>query len=299
MTRFRCSGASLERAEPIYGTASTVRAFLLIECAGPWGVVALRDCRLPQAVKSAVLRTTRMHGIRPLLIRRHRGRAPVGLTVFGAFAHPAKPWIETARLDDPAQLLDLDLASLAAGASLGLTRTDQPLFLVCTHGRHDACCAERGRPVAAALTAAEPEATWDVSHIGGDRFAGNVLVLRDGLYYGRLDAASAVEMAAAHRSGRIDLEHLRGRCGYPFAVQAAEWFLRHELSLDGLRDLRLLGRRSREDEVDVDFGVRDEGSIRVTLRQSGSDPHRLTCSATLDSIAPRFDLMGIALTAAT
>jgi len=26
----------------------------------------------------------------------------------------------------------------------------QPLYLVCTHGTHDVCCAVRGRPVAAA-----------------------------------------------------------------------------------------------------------------------------------------------------
>ena len=30
-------------------------------------------------------------------------------------------------------------------------RFDGPLYLVCTHGRHDTCCAVRGRPVAAAL----------------------------------------------------------------------------------------------------------------------------------------------------
>jgi hypothetical protein len=37
---FRCSGASVLRDEPLAGTASTVRAFLLIENTGPWGV----DC---------------------------------------------------------------------------------------------------------------------------------------------------------------------------------------------------------------------------------------------------------------
>jgi hypothetical protein len=33
---------------------------------------------------------------------------------------------------------------------------DGPLYLVCTHGRHDRCCALRGRPVAKALAAFKP-----------------------------------------------------------------------------------------------------------------------------------------------
>src|ERR687890_196141 len=48
---FRCAAASLARDEPLVGTASTVRAFLLVENAGPWGVDAMRDVRLPEDVK--------------------------------------------------------------------------------------------------------------------------------------------------------------------------------------------------------------------------------------------------------
>ena len=47
------------------------------------------------------------------------------------------------------------LAALGAGRSVGLTPEADPVLAVCTHGRHDACCAERGRPLARAL-AAEP-----------------------------------------------------------------------------------------------------------------------------------------------
>src|SRR4029453_5830608 len=68
-------------------------------------------------------------------------------------------------------------------------------------GRHGACCAERGRPVAAALAQAHPEETWEVSHIGGDRFAGNLLVLPNGLYYGRLDPGPALAAPGPPRSG--------------------------------------------------------------------------------------------------
>jgi hypothetical protein len=293
LSPFRCSAASAARDEPVYGTASTVRPFLLVECPGPWGTVALRDCRLPVEVKSWLQRAARTLGVRTLLIRRHRPRKHPGLTAVAAYAHPSSPWMETADLDDPAQLLDLDLGALSRGASMGLTPSTTPVFAVCTHGKHDACCAEQGRPIARVLSEVEPEATWEVSHIGGDRFAGNVLVLHEGLYYGRLDAASAVAMAAGHRASRLDLDHLRGRSGYPMAVQAAEVLLRRELDLPGLTDLRLLARGAADGQLEVDFRVLEERTWRVRISPGRAAPERLTCCATADSRAPRFELSSV------
>ena len=74
---FRCAAASLGRAEPSVGTASTVRAFLLVENAGPWGTDALRDARLPDEVKDGLRARSAAAGVRALLVRRHRG-APAG-----------------------------------------------------------------------------------------------------------------------------------------------------------------------------------------------------------------------------
>ena len=47
-----------------------------------------------------------------------------------------------------------------------------PVVVVCTHGRRDVCCAERGRPLAAATALEHPGAVWESTHVGGDRFAG-------------------------------------------------------------------------------------------------------------------------------
>ncbi|HZB24385.1 MAG TPA: hypothetical protein VE444_11130 [Gaiellaceae bacterium] len=41
----RCSQASETRGEPMAGTASTVRSWILLEDPGPWGGDALRDAR--------------------------------------------------------------------------------------------------------------------------------------------------------------------------------------------------------------------------------------------------------------
>jgi len=104
--------------------------------------------------------------------------------------------------------------------------SDEPVYLVCTHGRHDACCAVRGRPVAAALATAYPERTWECSHIGGDRFAANVVVLRHGLFYGHVPPARAVELAKRYDEGVVVPDLLRGSGAFNPAVQAAQHFAR-------------------------------------------------------------------------
>ncbi|KRB77860.1 hypothetical protein ASE01_06650 [Nocardioides sp. Root190] len=291
---FRCAVASGLREESAAGTASTVRAFLLIENTGPWGADALRDARLPDGLGSAVSRAAAAAGVRPLLVRRpDRTTHDAGIRVFAAFAHPARPWLESTVLADPHHLLELDLAALGQGRSPGLTPYDGRLLCVCTHGRHDACCAEQGRPVASALAAEHPDATWEVSHIGGDRFAGNLLVLPDGLYYGRMDPPAALLVADELDAGRLELDHLRGRSSYAMPVQFAEIALRRELG-ERRRDAVRFASRRRDGEVtEVEFDVEDtRWQVRVRSA-SGSEPLQLTCRATRDNPVPTHELVSL------
>jgi hypothetical protein len=282
-TSYRCSAASLEAGEPSGGTASTVRRFLLVEQPGPWGVDAVRDSRLPDPVKQHLTRLRDEIGIRPLLVRPCRSApARPGVQVFLADAPTGT--LRGRTLDRVEDLVDLDLTSLEVA--------DGPLFLVCTHGRHDACCAERGRPMAAALAAVDPVHTWEVSHIGGDRFAPNVLVLPDGLYYGRLDPDTASELVARHLDGRLDLAHLRGRSTLPFAAQAAELHLRRETGDERLEAPgSVRSTRSGEHRV-VELGLGGR-TWRVRMRPVVREAALLTCRASRESVAVSWELVGL------
>lgn len=290
---FRCAAASLGRDEPLLGTASTVRAFLLVENPGPWGVDALRDARLPDEVKEALRVRSARSRVRTLLIRRHRGaQTGPGIRVFAAYADPASPWMETATLAAAEVLLDLDLEALGRGDSPGLTPTDEPVFCVCTHGRHDACCAERGRPAAAALAASHPEHAWEVSHIGGDRFAANVLVLPDGLYYGRVSADAAPGLAAGHLDGHLDLDRLRGRSGFGFPAQVAEIAVRRATGETRTGAVRLVSARGCGAETDVVLDVAGT-AYDVRVRRVEGEAQQLTCQAKRDNPVPVFDVTSL------
>ena len=291
---FRCAAASLARDEPLAGTASTVRSFLLVENAGPWGVDALRDSRFPEHVKAGLRAASARTGVRVLLVRRHR-RVPTGpgIRVFAARADPVSPWIETATVASPEVLLDLDVDALGAGRSPGLTPADQPVFCVCTHGRHDACCAERGRPTAAALAQAHPEETWEVSHIGGDRFAPNLLVLPEGLYYGGLTPSVATDVASMHLRGLLDLDHLRGRTSFPFAVQVAEVAVRRAAAEDRLGAVRLVSTRRVDADTVVVLDVAGTSYDVVVRRGRTHERHQLTCQSAQPQPIPTFDVVSL------
>lgn len=283
---FRCAAASRVRDEPVAGTASTVRAFVAVEDPGPWGVRALVDSRLPQPVKEHLRAVEAQRGVKVLLVRRPGGASRRSPGVRVLVAHTVGAWLETTLLDRLEDIVDLDLDGLAAGRSPGLEPSALPAYLVCTHGRHDVCCAERGRPFATALCSAAPEQSWEVSHIGGDRFAANALVLPHGLYYGRLEADQAVRFAEDHRNGLLDLDHLRGRSRYAFAVQAAEIHLRRELGDRRVAAYRLRSVDRTGPVTSAVFEV-DGGEWRVEVETTYRPAEMLTCGAGAPSPAPR------------
>lgn len=291
---FRCSQASLDSGDDLAGSASTVRAFLLVETEGAWGSQALGARLLPESVRATLREMERRHKVRPLLIRRAGRRAgdDAPVTVFVAHTGTVDPWLERGRLDRFEDLLDVDVSGVRQGHRPGLAPYSGPLFLVCTHGRHDACCAERGRPVWLAMRHAEPDRTWQVSHIGGDRYAANVVVLPDGLYYGRVTPLDAPRLTAAHGEGRLLLERLRGRTAYPFAVQAAEIYLRRATGLLGNDDVVLVSQH-RDGELTSAVFAAGGRRWQVRVRSAAQEPRQLTCSATRLNRPLRHELVSL------
>jgi hypothetical protein len=280
----------------LVGTASTVRNWLLIEDPGPWGPSALLDSRLPDGVGERLTALSRGLGIRVLLIRRHGRSDTRGRRVVAAHSGQGTVWIERGRLDSVADVFDLDLAALGRSEPVGLDHVvDEPVYLVCSHGRRDVCCAEKGRPIAAALAAVRPDQSWECSHIGGDRFAANLVCLPHGLYYGRVGRGDAASIADDYARGSIDLDHYRGRSCYDFAVQAAEWFLRRDRGLAGIDDLRLVDHaHAAAGQTHARFTGPGDGSHVVRVRAALDPmPRRLTCRSLREERPPAFELLEI------
>jgi hypothetical protein len=286
---FRCAAAAERRLDDLAGTATHLTAFLLVEHHGPWGASVPDDSRLPASVKEHL---TTHPNIKVLLARRHH-RAHRGPQFRAFLAFPKRRLLLERTVDRPEQLQEIDLDAISRGEPPDWTRLDGPLYGVCTHGRHDACCAERGRPVAAALTASHPEETWEISHVGGDRFAANMVVLPRGIYYGRMEPGSASQVAFLHEEGRVDIERLRGCAAFPMSVQYAEIALRRHLEEDRLDAVQLV-RRHGPTSVFRREGV----DWAVTVRGKTSGEAQLTCGLQRLSPVPVFEALSIRRTEA-
>ena len=237
-TREFCRDVALANDESLVGTASRVEHWILIEYRGLWGRDVLPGSGLSDQIKQ---RLREQASARPhtklLFVRRTERRGRRELRVMWGSSPERGEQLFHADIDQHEDLLELDLT--APGAPL-----PHPLLLVCTHGKHDRCCAREGRPLYQALAElAEDDWVWQVSHVGGDRFAGNVVVLPEGLYYGRVGPGEAWSVLDEYLARRIALAHYRGRSSYSFAVQAAERAVREEAGLPGIDDLELVAER--------------------------------------------------------
>jgi hypothetical protein len=281
----RCATESLARGEPLIGTASRVQRWLVVEQPGAWGRDAVIESDLDREVARALQDSARRHRVRVVLARRLADRGRHGdRRVFLAHSGTERWWIEQLQLPpgDDRALLDVDLGTLAFPDPPGLGRPGpDALHLVCTNGRHDPCCADLGRPVVRALAAAGAPDVWESSHIGGDRFAANVVCLPDGVYYGRVDPDDAARLLAEHRAGLVDLDHYRGRSCLPPLVQVAELFARRHLDERRIDGLTVLSTGSAAgDDTAVLLQQRDGETVEVVVRRERvAAAVQLTCHA--------------------
>src|SRR5436189_4508488 len=195
-----CSDVSLENAEPLAATASRVDHWILVEYRGLWGYDALGASALPGAVRAHLAeRAASLGRTTVLFVRRPERRRHESSLVFWGNSPERGAWLSCVQLERWDDLLDLDFTSPGEPVA-------HPLLLVCTHGKHDRCCARLGRPLYEALAEqAEPGWAWQCSHVGGDRFAGNLVVLPQGLYFGRVDPADAWTVLEEYLADRIRL----------------------------------------------------------------------------------------------
>jgi hypothetical protein len=270
-----CSEVSREHGEPLAATASRVDRWILIEHHGAWGKDAVDSSGLSAEVKAHLMeRATALRPAKVLFIRRRERRASDGVHVYWGSSAPRSLWLSSTVVEEHEDLLDLDFAD--PGDALA-----HPLLLVCTHGKHDACCAKYGLPVYEAMRDLVDEAwLWQCSHVGGDRFAGNVVCLPEGVYYGRVGAGDALALLEDHLAGLVQLDLYRGRSCYSFRVQAAERAVREASGTLGLYEVELRSTspilfRAGGREYEIDVEVEDGDLAQLTCNAAGlSRPRR-------------------------
>lgn len=280
-----CSDISRENDEPLGATASRIDRWLLVEYRGLWSSDALAGSGLSDAIKGRLRELRAAHPrTRLLFIRRPDRRHHRTFAVYVADSREGHERLGRLELAHHEDLRSLDPWAEAEDVA-------EPLFLACTHGKHDACCARHGRPIFEALDEQlDPGSAWQCTHIGGDRFAGNALCLPHGVYYGRVGRDDVPNLVDEYLAGRIVLPHYRGRSCWSFAVQAAERRIRAE---EGLTELGAtsLERVERQGERWVVTLRTPSGTRELEVAEEIGELTQLTCNSDAAKRPRRFVAM--------
>lgn len=275
-----CAEEAAERGDPLPGTASRISGWLLVEYGGHWPYEPLDSTVFAGGLKERLAaQLAEVSGSRLFLIKRPgEGRRDRVTVLYGTTPGRFRRF----ELATHGGLADLDLVAMLRGGEGPGEPVGHPLLLVCAHGIRDRCCAKYGQELCRALSKLAPDGwVWQTSHVGGDRFAGNLVVLPEGLFFGRVGREEAPRVLGSYLEGRIDLGCYRGRSTDPFPVQAAEAAVRERTGLTGLHDLRATARHSVGDgisEVELLAEVSGE-TYRVRVERRLGEPRLLTCRA--------------------
>ncbi|MFF9086554.1 sucrase ferredoxin [Streptomyces sp. NPDC014991] len=298
----RCATVSRNLDEPLSGTAATATTWLLLEQPGPWGAEALTSSHLDSALGRALEAAADGTGVRVALIRQPGPHADHGAPpvrqVYAAHTVPGRVWLHSAITRDPQRLLQLDFPALGAGdhRSLGTVlgarpHRGDPLALVCTNGKRDRCCALLGRPLAAELADSGVRGVWEVTHLGGHRFAPTVLVLPYGYAYGRAGAHTIKEALHGVREGRVVVEGCRGCSAWARPGQAAELAVRSAAGEYRAGVLSVVRTDGGAPRWEVTVVHADGRRWRVTVAQGASLPPRPeSCGAAVLGAPARMDV---------
>jgi hypothetical protein len=284
-----CAELSLANGEPLAATASRIDNWILVEYRGLWNRDLLAGSILSERLKEhfraqlAALPRSRL-----LFVRRPDRRDHPRHALFFGSTPERGGRFHALEFDTHDDLVALDFAACLAGADSAGVPVDHPLLVVCTHGKRDRCCAKFGRPLYDAVCEqAESDWVWQSTHVGGDRFAGNLVCLPTGLYFGRVEPGDVWSLLDELLAGRIALERYRGRSCYTFPEQAAEREVRERKGLRGIDDLRLLATERDEDGWEVTFSAAGSEHVVEVAAELG-EPTYLTCDAARPVRPPRY-----------
>ena len=249
-----CAEESRALEETLAGTFKPADTFFLIESNlpdyGGWSGSIVKAAGSSGEFAPYLQHLQSARRAKILFIRRPQGD---GKNFFIAVTNRDEPKIYHAELDDYADLLALDIASLAEERAPRLNGREMAqideLYTVCTNGRHDPCCAAYGAPVYQALAdLAGPDRVWQTTHIGGHRMAATLIAFPQGIVYGHVDPLDVESLLMNHRAGYILTHKYRGRGCYAgheldeaahLAAGAAEATIRDSTRQYGIADLRL------------------------------------------------------------
>jgi|GEM_PF-807743 len=289
-----CADASRDLNESLAGSVKPADVFFLVETNateyGGWQQGIVKKAKAGGELEHYIKHLHAVPNAKILFIRRPQSN---GKNFYVAVTHQAQPKLYHCELDDYADLLQLDLDSIAPDTTPqinGQALTEiKELYAVCTNGKHDPCCSTFGIPVYnAMLQHSDADTVWQVTHIGGHRLAATLIAFPQGIYYGHLDASNAEEIITNHTAGYMVTYKYRGRGAYGAhnfdegthkAISAGEHHIRETAKKYAIDDLTFTAVDAiGEMQWNVSFTDNNGTQHQVTVQTAMSEPRLSSCN---------------------
>ncbi len=209
-----CCDITRQSGEPLAGSASFADRFVFITWPKRlWNYEAL-DSRggFPPGLKQWMKQRS-SEGNRITI--RLASRAGISSDSVQMFFYPENRKITDVSPEDIPEVLEQHFAKGKHQADREQELNCDQVF-VCTHGRHDQCCARFGQEVYQRLRDIVSQQNtrlevWESSHLGGHRFAANLIVFPCGELHGQLLPEHVSEFLRCRQQGRVYGPSYRGR----------------------------------------------------------------------------------------
>ncbi|MGD1931058.1 MAG: sucrase ferredoxin [Leptolyngbyaceae cyanobacterium] len=240
----------------LIGTAVPAATFVLLEVPPPWDKPALLSTGVPESLRQVIKpllelpAKVRVHLIaneqtstqtqrRVLIFQQERRPAPPQghAAVNSQLSRQYVAWeTQVATPAEMAPALDSFFDRRSQNESSGLWhRSQQRHLMICTHASHNECCGAYGYPFYQAAIAhvqqwgLTPQVQpWQITHIGGHRFAPTLIDFPQGRYYGNLNELSLRALLQSQGDIAPLLATYRGWSFLPKPLQLLEAKLLHQ-----------------------------------------------------------------------
>ncbi len=234
------------------GTAPQVDFWVLLEYREQWTRKAVEDNELPGPVEdwlhdsiAALEAKGRMPRVQ--FIRQPR-RTAGSLQLFVSESSTLRAMSFSSYLDLTEVDLEQDVNEVQASN----------FYCVCAHASRDLCCSRYGLATWSRLMELSEGRAWQSTHLGGHRFAPNVLVLPQGRLYGRVHLNKVDGFFSKVENGEVDYPLLRGRSEFASEAQACEGLAEHQVDSVLSCDSDLVRFATSRGEIEVNVPPRRE-----------------------------------------
>lgn len=282
---FSCAVETLKLNHPLTGTVGTFSYLFLIEYVAPFPAKAIGESTLPPELKAHIKvgqDKLKEQGTpaRTWLIRNQQTNEGDELRLYVIRMGIDKPDVHYLTFEKYEQITYSPFDKLAKKP--GGTKVDKPIYLVCTNGNRDACCSKFGFPIYKKLYQEIPnpdEHVWQCSHVGGHRFAANMVTLPYGHYYGQVEEKDLSSIDSHSKKHEVYLNKYRGTAPYKPYQQVALAHIMKETGDLQPSSFSILSEAAYDSTVELSFLHTETFSSHIVAVQSKEVPIIKGCAA--------------------